>query len=175
MGFEVRVTGDDRLRRVARALKTIGDTGLGKQMGKGLREASKKLRTDIRAESAEVMPHRGGYQAVLTPSLRFRQQVKEARTTARVVFRTHADGAHNKRDVPRLNRGQLRHPVYGRSRRRVWSTTGKRIPGGQLIANPWATTSIQAGFVDRPVDRLGPEIKKRMNEVIDQVAAQLGV
>ena len=180
MTFEVRVPAD--LRQVRQALKSIGDKGLGKAMGKSLTAAAKPLDPAIRSEASSVMPGSGGYRGVLVPSLRLRQRVKETRSSAEIVIRVYADGRGAKRDVRRLNMGQLRHPDRARNgvdglrfRRRLWtkSRPRKRIPGGQLIPNSWSTTRIRPGFVDRPFDRLAPGVAKEMHRVIDDVAKQI--
>jgi hypothetical protein len=154
MGMEVRVETRD-LFTVSRALRKIGDKGLGKQMSKALTDASRELRPAIKASAARLMPHSGGYAAVLSKSLRFRQTVQATRTTARVVFKVHADGRRARRDVPSLNRGRLRKPLYGNR-------------------NYWYSQKVRPGFVDRPVDRAAPDIARRMNAVVDWVADQIG-
>jgi len=152
VGFEVRVSSRD-LAGVHRALKQLGDKGLGKQMSKGLLAAGRPLRREIRTEIPKAMP--SGYAPVLSKSLRFRQQVKTGRKDARVTIRVHADGQQERRDLPALNRGRLRHPVYGRRR------------------HPWVNQKVRAGVVDRPIDRLAPEIRRQMNAVVDYVADQI--
>lgn len=155
MGLEVRITGSRDLYTVSRALKKLGDTGLGKQMGKAMQEASKPLRPAIKASAAAVLPRSGGYAALMSRSLRFRQTTQTARTTARVVFRVHADGRRERRDVPSVNRGRLRKPLYGNR-------------------GHWYDQRVRPGFVDRPVDKLAPEIGRQMDAVVDYIADQLG-
>lgn len=153
--MEVRITGGRDLYTVSHALKAIGDKGLGKQMSKALTDASRELRPAIKASAAQLMPHSGGYATVLSRSLRFRQTVHVTRTTGRVVFKVHADGRRERRDVPSLNRGRLRKPLYGNR-------------------NRWYDQRVRPGFVDRPVDRLAPDIARKMNAVVDYVADQIG-
>lgn len=152
MGFEVRVTGGADLYAVQRGLRQIGDTGLGKQMAKALRAASAPLRKEIPVEAAKLMP--SGYAPVLSRSLRFRQQIKETRWTAQVTLRVHGQGRQERRDVPALNRGKLKHPLFGNR-------------------HYWLEQKVRRGFVDRPVDRLGPEIGRQMDAVVDYIADQL--
>lgn len=154
MGFNVRVESRD-LYTVSRALKKVGDKGLGRQMSKALLDASKELRSAIRTSANTLMPHEGGYAAVLSKSLRFRQNAQATRTTARVVFKVYAAGRKEQRDVPSLNRGRLRKPLFGNRRR-------------------WFSQRVRPGFVDRPVDRAAPDIARKMQAVIDYVADQLG-
>jgi hypothetical protein len=177
MGFDVRVSGGDDLRRVQQRLREVGDKGLGKQMGKAIRRAVAPLRPAVVAEAGKVMPEGGGYRAVLVGSLRVRTQIRETRWSADVTVRVYGDGKTERRDIPRLNRGQLRHPnPPGRFRRRKWTVTKprKRIPGGQVVRNDWSTTKIRSGFVDRPADRLGPDMTRQIRAVVDAVAGQIG-
>jgi len=153
MGFEVQTTGGADLASVRRQLRALADKGLGKQLGRGLRDASQGLRAEIKAEVPRAMP--SGYAPTLAKSLRFRQQVRESRQTATVTLRVYGDGKRQRRDVPALNRGVLRHPTYGRRR------------------DPWVEQRVRGGFVDRPVTRLGPEIRKSMDAVVDHIADQI--
>lgn len=155
MGFEVRVTGQRDLFAVSRKLREIGDKGLGKQMAKGLQDASKPLRPAITASAQQMMPHSGGYASTLSRSLKYRQNTQTTKTTARVVLRVHADGRRERRDVPSLNRGRLRKPLYGNRRH-------------------WFDQRVRPGFVDEPFDRLRPQIAKAMDAVVDYVADQIG-
>jgi hypothetical protein len=153
MAFEVKITGGAQLRDVQNRLRAIGDTGLGKQMGKALRDAASPLRPAVKAEAVRAMP--SGYGPTLSRSLRFRTAVKETRHTAGVVVRVYGDGRRQRRDVPALNRGRLRHPLYGD---RNW----------------WFDQRVRSGFVDRPADRILPDAVRQMQAVIDYVADQIG-
>lgn len=151
MGLEVRISSPDLLS-VRRALKQVDDKGLGKQMSKGFRAATKKLPPEIRAEVPKAMP--SGYAPVLSKSLSFRMSVRETRWTARLVYRIVGKGRKDQRDVRSLNRGTLRHPFFGNRQQ-------------------WYAQKVRSGFVDRPVDRLAPDIAREMNAVIAYVAEQI--
>lgn len=146
------MSGGADLDKVVQGLRRVGDQGLGKQMAKQLRAATEPLRKDIRAEVPKAMP--SGYAPILSKSLRFRQSVQPGRTTARVLLRVHADGQRERRDLPALNRGVLRHPVYG-------------------DRNRWVAQRVRRGVVDRPVDRLGPEVRRQMAAVVQYVADEI--
>ena len=167
MGMQVRVSGGAQLHTLRRTLRDLGDRGLGTQMSRGLRKAGAKLPPEVRAEVPKAMP--SGYAPVLSKSLRFRTQVQEGRHTARVLFRVYGDGRKERRDVPRLNDGVLRHPVYGRSRP---LKNHARYKATSLM-NPWVAQKVRPGFVDRPVDRLTPEVAREMQQVVDWVADQI--
>ncbi|MGW9196052.1 hypothetical protein [Micromonospora chersina] len=167
MGMSVRVTGGAKLHTLRQTLRDIGDQGLGKQLGRGLRKAGAKFGPEVRAEALKAMP--SGYGPTLAKSLRFRTAIRETRHTAWVTFRVYGDGRKERRDVPQLNRGILRHPVYGRSRPLKHHARYKAT--SQL--NPWVAQKVRKGFVDRPVDRLVPEVAREMQQVVDWVADQI--
>lgn len=153
MGFDVKVTGGADLADVRRRLKTVGDKGLARQMAKGLQAAAKPLRPAVKAEAGKAMP--SGYAPTLSRSLRFRQNVRAGGSTAEVVVRVYGDGRKQRRHVPALNRGTLRHPLYGNR-------------------GHWFAQRVRSGFVDRPFQKLGPEVSKQMHKVIDEIADQIG-
>jgi hypothetical protein len=163
--LEVRVEGAAKLRRLAAQIRAEGDKGLSRQMSEALSRAIEPVRESIRASAAEAMPRTGGYQAVFDKSLRFRKSQRNSGTEASVILATYAEGGKERRDVPALEAGRLRHPVWGRSR------PGARK--GERHANPWAVTSIRAGFWKRGTAKALDEAQKRMEDVIDDFASRL--
>lgn len=153
MGFEVRVSGGAELYRLRTQLKTLSATGLGKQMDKGFQRAVRPLGPEIRAEVPKAMP--SGYAPVLSKSLRFRLASRTARQSSELRFRVFGDGKQKRRDVPALNKGMLRHPVYGKRKQ------------------AWEEQKVRSGFVDRPFDRLVPDVRREMQSVLKYVADEL--
>lgn len=153
MGFDIKVTGGSDLARVQHRLKLIADQGLGRQMGRQLRAAAAPLDPAVRREAVTAMP--SGYWPTLSRSLRFRTAVRDTAYTSEVTVRVYGDGRRQKRQVPALNRGRLRHPLYGNRRH-------------------WFDQRVRPGFVDRPADRILPDAARRMQAVIDYVADQIG-
>ncbi|WP_146755551.1 hypothetical protein [Micromonospora saelicesensis] len=148
----VRVTGSAQLHKVMQVLKETGNKGLGKGMAAGFRMATAPLGPAVSAEVPKAMP--SGYAPVLSRSLQFKTQARAFKHVARVTWRVYGDGQQERRDVPALNRGLLRHPLYGN---RQW----------------WIDQKVRKGFVDRPLDRLGVDVRREMNKVIDQVADKI--
>ena len=167
MAVSVSVTGGADLTQVRRNLRMLGDKGLSQQMSRGLQRAAKAVGPEVRAEVAKVMP--SGYAPVLSKSLRFRTSAAERGGSASVTIRVYGDGKKEKRDVVRLNRGELRHPVFGRSR----PLKNHARHRATAMANPWVSQKVRPGFVDRPVDRLVPEVRREMQQVVDWVADQI--
>ncbi len=91
-----------------------------------------------------------------------------AARTASLSLTTFADGTRERRDIKRLEAGVLRHPVYGRRRVR---TAGNRA--GNVLANPWATTTVKGDFHKRGTDRALDMAHREMTKVRDDFAAKL--
>jgi hypothetical protein len=163
--LDARITGAAQLRQVAKAIKAAGDKGLSKELSAALRKAGgKPVQAAIRREADAVMPSRGGYQGDFGRSLRFRTTIRAAGRTASVRLVTFADGTRERRDIRALDRGLLRHPVYGRSR---------RLRGGARQANPWAVTRIRSGFHDRGTARAADDAEREIGVVLDAFADRL--
>lgn len=165
MAVEVRVSGAAKLHKLAARMRAEGRQDLLRQMSEALTKASDPVKDKIREEASAVMPASGGYKEALDKSLKFRVQRRGASAQSEVTLTTYATGKAERRDIRALNKGNLRHPVFGRSR------AGKRK--GERIANPWAVTSIRAGFWDRGVEGVADEAEKRMSEVVQEFAQKL--
>lgn len=161
MALEVRIDGAAQLRQVTAQLKASGSKGLGQQMGKALTKALAPIGRAIEAEADKVMP--SGYGPTLTASLRHRRSTRTTARSASVRLVTTGDGKKDDRDLPSLNAGKLRHPVYGRFRRTATGVQG----------NPWAVTSIKSGFHDRGIEKAGPEAERGLVKVLDDYADRL--
>jgi hypothetical protein len=164
-GLEFRVSGGAKLHVAAQKIKAAGDKPRGQQMSKALRATTKPLEAKIRREAADTMPERGGYSAIFTAALRFVTSIRTGASTASLRLKTFADGKGERRDAPRLDKGELRHPVFGRSRR------GRRR--GERVLNPWATTSVRPGFYTRPSADAGRLAAEQVVKVLDDIIRDL--
>lgn len=156
--------GGRELHELAKRCRQADDKKLVARLRRGLSNATSDADSAIRDAFHEAMPKRGGYADVLAASMRVRKSVRLSGSTARVEVIVHADGARERRDLPRLNQGRLRHPVWGRSR---------RLASGRRRANPWATTTVPAGAFDRAVDQVARTVLDEMTKVHDDIAAAI--
>jgi hypothetical protein len=163
--LEINVNGAATLREVAAKFRAEGNKDLSKAMSKALADSVDPIKKAIRESAAETMPREGGYQAAFDKSLRFRAAQRGGGDSASYSLATYADGTSERRDIRALEKGNLRHPIYGRSR------DGKRK--GERIANPWAVTSIRAGFHRRGTDHAIDEVQKNLNDVVTDYAQHL--
>lgn len=168
MSLEVSIDGAATLKRVAAQMRDEGRKDLSKAMSKALSQAAEPVKREIAAEADKVMPSEGGYRSLLAKSLRWRMSRRAAGQVAQVVLRTYADGTSERRDIVALERGDLRHPVYGRSRR-----VKVGVRAGTIIRNPWAVTSIRPGFHERGTDNAMDEAQQALSEVVEDFAGRL--
>lgn len=161
--MDVQILGSAELKRLAAQIRAEGDKGLGREMGNALRKASTPVQQSIRQEY-QGLPTRGGYAGVFSKSLRFRATLRGAARTASYRLLTFADGTHERRDINRLEKGELRHPVYGRSR------AGR---SGRRTSNPWATTTVRGDFHQRGTDNAADLAERQMTVVLREYSARL--
>jgi hypothetical protein len=154
--------GGRELHELARRCKQLNDKKLTARLRKGLIDATKGTDSAVREAFAQAMPQRGGYAATLAADMRTRTSVRLAGADARVQIVVWADGTRERRDLPALNRGRLRHPVYGRSR---------PLANGRRRKNPWATTKVPDRSFDHAVDRTADKVAEQMQAVHDEIAA----
>ena len=164
MGFQVSVSGGADLTAVRRQLRAAGDRQLSRRMSAGLQRAAKPLQPAVKASAARLLP--SGYAPLMSRSVRVRATARERRGAASVHLTVTAKGKTEKRDVNRVNAGTLRHPVFGRTRKLRHHARHRATSK----ANPWVAQRVRRGFVDRPVDRLGPDVEREMHAVVDWVA-----
>lgn len=161
MGVRVQIAGIAELQKLVAQVRATGDKGLGRQMGRALEKVVKPLDDAIAVSAAQTMP--SGYAPVLARSLKHRRTTRTAAREASVRLATFAPGKGDRRDLPSLERGVLRHPVFGRTR-----PTRKGRKG-----NPWAVTRIRPGFHQRGVETAGPAAEKALRAVLDDFAERL--
>lgn len=168
--MDLRVLGAREFRLLAADCRDAGRRDLERELRRALNRSVAPTAAAIRAAAGRAMP--SGYGGVLAPAL----QVAARSTSATGIrMQVSARGKAEDRDVRSLDRGLLRHPVFGRQHRRAW-TKGrprKRIPGGQLVTNPWAVTKVPPGFVTGTFDREADAIIDRLGGALDAIAAQL--
>lgn len=118
----LRIEGTDDLQRIADALKEAGEKELSNRVIKDMRNAAKPIGVRVLQRGAEEMPHTGGLSARIAAlgSVGVNSALKGRVATVSVVLRT--KGAA----LPKLNQGNLRHPVFGN--REVW--VGQPVPPG---------------------------------------------
>lgn len=144
-------TGAVELRYVAGKLRKAAVKDLRRELAKAQRQTFKPLQREIVAQAIVILPHTGGLAGIIARAIRVsvRQNLDRREVTAVVYARSR----RQLRDIAAMNRGQLRHPVYGRTR--------------------WVLQQITPGLVDRPAERIGPRLAKESLDALERVVAEI--
>ena len=147
-----RVTGQAQLRAVEARLSAAGPR-LSKENAQALAKVAPDIARHIRAEVPFHLPRRNGYAAELDGDLEFQANIKVGRGMTLTVW---ANGKRERRDVPAINRGVLRHPVFGN--RQVW------------VAQ---RAGVRRGFVDDGIRKSEPLIVRSIRTAAEKVAKEI--
>src|SRR5262245_41038793 len=104
---DITVTGADEFGRLARKLREAGAKDLRKELYAGINRAVKPLRTDVKTAAAEFMPAR--YGPTLAGSLKVTARKRGGGSNPAIFL----VGRAGNRRIDAVNRGQLRHPLFG--------------------------------------------------------------
>lgn len=138
----IEARGADDLERLGRELKALGSKGLQKEIYAGLSRAVKPLR-EIAKKSPHLvpgLPKRGGLADTVAAGLR-RGVKTRRRFSGRNVGIT-ISGTSSGHDISAMDRGRLRHPVFGRQR------------------GIWVNQQTTQGFWTRPLSQKAPEARE---------------
>lgn len=148
MTLELR--GANQFAAVAKALKEMGDKGLQREFNRALRDAAKPFIDAVHESALRRLPSHGGLaQRVAGTGVRVRKSDNRKGTGIRLV----ATGKIGAKDISRMNRGQVRHPVFGHQ--------------------PWVTQSISPGFWDQAVEAVSSTVMRQMQAALDDVARKI--
>lgn len=149
--MDLRVQGAQQFRDLALRCKAA-DKALMTELRKGVGKAVRPLGEQIRAEVPAAMP--SGYAPVLSRSLRHRVSTRTGVANFGVSLTTFAEGKSDRRRVVAMDRGSLRHPLFGNR-------------------NRWYATRVRPGFWSRPVEDGKDDAVRGAVKAMDQVAAKI--
>ena len=146
---------------LARALTEAGESGLKRELYKAISDAARPLAEEITstANLEDHLPDR--YVPVLQGDLRVTARKRiggEAGVT--LIGSAPTLRGNRGRQVQRLNRGVIGHPVFGKR---------SRVNARRWAAWVYQTDGMRAGFFDGPVSRAGPEVRRQIEAAIRRV------
>lgn len=145
--FEVR--GAEKLAKVAKDLKRLGDKDLSKELYAGLNRATKPMRANAKKSAQDNLPRAGGLNKRVARA-RFSTRRKTGRNPGVQIVAKGMD------QLELMNRGFVRHPVYGNRGRWV----NQPIPD----AEDWFT---------KPMEDGKPEAQREIVKALDNVAKKI--
>jgi hypothetical protein len=164
--MRIEVTGADGFYRLAHALNEAGDRGLKRELDRGGREAGEVIADAVTdpVSIAKYIPR--NFEHRFQMAVRARVDVSSIRSR-RVRAVIWADGKTVRRDIVAMNKGILKHPVFGRFR---------RLADGTLQANPWVSSPpqrIRPGLVTEPAAAAMPAAIQKIDDAVGRVVDKI--
>lgn len=141
--------GPDRLRRFGRNLREQGEKTLRREVYRGINRATKPMRANAKAAARARLPHRGGLaERVARSRLTTRTRLVGRNPSVRII-------ATSPDNVRRIDRGTVRHPVFGHTDR-------------------WVTQPVNPGWFTDPMEAGAVRARREVEQALRDVARQLG-
>lgn len=155
--MKLTVSGDAEFRAFQLSCHKAADN-LERRMDRGLMRAGEDVGRAVHVGTDIYMP--SGFEDLFRNRLQTKVEPERARRGVVVV--AWARGRTGKsRDVVRMNKGILKHPVFGRER---------TLKSGLKQRNPWATTAIRPRFFDDPFTFAAPKaVEGRLGQALEEV------
>lgn len=148
--LSAEVKGAEQLAALAKRLRGA-DKEYRKELRIGLNRATKPLKESVKEQLPLFMP--ANYAKVMRRAIKPKTVIRTG-GMASVRITAIAKGRHKNRDVRALDRGTLRHPLWGN---RAW----------------WYAQKVKAGFWSTPMREGGPRVRAEVMDVIRTVNAKL--
>lgn len=161
MEFQVNGLAGD-LFSFATALRAAGNGGLSRELDRGLRDAAVIVAREVQADD-RTGRFPDAYARVFDADLDVKPQIR-AVSGHRISVVGVGESGPKGRDVVALNRGTLRHPVFGRSGRRK---------SGSSYRRPWVAQRVGAGWFSDPFERARPAALGKIQDAWDRVATKV--
>lgn len=139
--------GARQLAAVGRRLKEAGAGGLRRELLATIRRSAKSAIPDVRASAERTLPSGGGLAALIAGS----KIGVRTRLTGRVGVQIRGDSP---RSIRAMNRGRLRHPVFGN--REVW-----------------VTQQVKPGWFTDPLQKRAPAIQRDIRQAMSDIARRI--
>jgi hypothetical protein len=149
---DIEITGGEQIAALAKAIKAEGAAGKGlqKTVRASIRTSAKPLGKFVAVSAGRALPRRGGLgYKVAGASVTVTGNVGSGGISAKLKLR--AKGY----DFPAMDRGRLRHPVFG----------NRRIP--------WETQIIKPKVFTDPFMEGAPAIRQEIEKGLVEVAARI--
>ena len=145
-GLDVRITGAGELASLGRRLKDAGEAGkaLRRELLKQIQRETKDLKESDKQSARDVLPHKGGLAEKVAAS-KFQTRTRFAGNNVGVKIVAQGLSVSNLRA---LNRGYVRHPVWGHRDR-------------------WVNQPIHPGWFDNPNEKDTPKVQRAILAAID--------
>jgi len=142
------VRGTNQLGQVARAAR-LADANMPKSIKRKLAKMGPKAKKVVQGTARATLPKRSGLAEVVANAMQVRVKSDTGLTTAGVTLEYTAKGKGENRDIPAMNNGIVRHPVYGRR-------------------TAWVAQRVTPGFWDDAAEVTSGEAHNHVRDVLDE-------
>jgi hypothetical protein len=158
MADDYRIIGADKLDRLARDLREGGNVKLRNHMSLRMMEAVRLALPEFSKSAIEILPKRGGLNVWVGGSLKAVPVLKLRGKDVAIRVKITVPKARGQADVDTLERGRLKHPVFGRPVR----------------VTPWVIQVVKSQFIDHALKgKVIKAVRKGLIKIIDDVAKDL--
>lgn len=150
MAADVEVGGEglQQLTELSRRLKATGQRDLKNELSRSIRASTKETRDEIKKSALNVLPARGGLAKLVSKSsLRTSGDGLGRNPGVRIV-------ASNKHEIAAMNRGRLRHPIFG--------NRGK-----------WRTQEVKTGWFSDPIEKDAPRVREAIEKAVKDIGSRI--
>lgn len=148
VGVDASVRGANELEAIGRRLKEAGDRGLRKELLAGIRKTNKPTISAVRDSARTKLPRRGGLaEEVASSKIGTRTKLSGSRVGVEIK-------GTGRIGIRGINRGRLRHPVYGNRK-------------------AWVSQQVPAGWFTDPIEQDLPRIREGIEDAMKSVARKI--
>lgn len=152
MADDLTIVGAEKFAKLGKALREYGDKELTRDLFKGISRAVKPLTASVKARTPMFLPN--PYAVQLSKSLRVRVRRRSTRDPSVRLLAVAKTKGGRERNLTALNRGRLRHPLYGNR-------------------SHWFNQSVRAGWWDQPLLEGSDEVRRQIVTVIEDIGNKL--
>lgn len=151
--MDLDIDPDHELRKFARLMDQASPK-MRRQITRRMRMIVEPLRAVVASSTEEFLPERGGL-AERASKAKMRGRVRRGRN-AGVSFTAPPDPSGFK-DPARVDRGKIKHPVFG-------------LPHS---VTPWVLQEVKPGWFSTPLEKAAPAVKQQLLEAISDAIAEV--
>lgn len=152
MVAELRIEGADKFGKLAKQLRVLGDKELKRELYRGINRAVKPLTEDVKKETPQFLPRRYAFE--LAKSLRVRARRRAGNNPAVYLVGKAKTPKGKDRDLASLNRGRLRHPLFGNR-------------------GFWYDQKVSPNWWDDPLFRGADQVREEIVNTLDELARKI--
>lgn len=146
MAFRAEIETAQNLDLVAKVLRDIGDKELSRELYRGLNRVTADLKKDAKAEALKRLPSRGGLARRVASSRMATKRLYGANPGLKIT-------ASGKAQLPAMDEGTVRHPVYGNR-------------------STWVDQQVSGGWFSEPMFEGRDEIRSALDDLLEDLAAK---